>query len=147
MPTYRYIITSYFEIKLKRYRRILFSPSPPSTCCGSGSVRIRNFSRADPDPNNAPNPDLTFLQQNLFNFAKFHQNAPNVFDYTNISLENLKCAAAAAVYYLTWPEHCCGSGIFIPDPNFSISDPGSKGRYRIPDPDPQQRKGIKLWVI
>jgi hypothetical protein len=21
---------------------------------------------------------------------------------------------------------CCGSGMFIPDPNFSISDPGSK---------------------
>jgi hypothetical protein len=28
--------------------------------------------------------------------------------------------------------------MFIPDPNFFIPDPGLK-RYRIPDPDPQQR--------
>ncbi len=28
---------------------------------------------------------------------------------------------------------CCGSGMFIPDPNFSIPDQGSK-RFRIPDP-------------
>jgi hypothetical protein len=27
---------------------------------------------------------------------------------------------------------CCGSGMFIPDPNFSILDPGSKN-HRIPD--------------
>jgi hypothetical protein len=24
------------------------------------------------------------------------------------------------------PEECCGSGIFIPDPHFSIPDPGLK---------------------
>ncbi len=28
---------------------------------------------------------------------------------------------------------CCGSGMFIPDPNFSVPDPGSK-RFRFPDP-------------
>jgi hypothetical protein len=38
-----------------------------------------------------------------------------------------------------WFFLCCGSGMFIWDPelNFSILDPGSK-RHRIPDPDPQQ---------
>jgi hypothetical protein len=32
----------------------------------------------------------------------------------------------------------CGSGIFIPDPEFSILDPGSK-KHRIPSSDPRQR--------
>jgi hypothetical protein len=39
------------------------------------------------------------------------------------------------------PQHCyqcCGSGMFIPDPNFSIPNPGSK-IFRIPDLDPHQR--------
>jgi hypothetical protein len=36
---------------------------------------------------------------------------------------------------------CCGSGMFIPDPNFSLPDPGSK-RFRIPDPNPHQRVSI-----
>ncbi len=31
-----------------------------------------------------------------------------------------------------------GAGMFIPDPNFSIPDPGSK-RFRIPDPGPHLR--------
>jgi hypothetical protein len=30
-------------------------------------------------------------------------------------------------------NQCCGSEMFIPDPNFSIPDPGSK-RFRFPDP-------------
>ncbi len=34
---------------------------------------------------------------------------------------------------------CCGSGMFNPDPNFSIPDPGSK-RFRIPDPHQHQIK-------
>ncbi len=38
---------------------------------------------------------------------------------------------------------CCGSGMFIPDPNGSIPDAGSK-RYRITDPDPQQRIQVFL---
>ncbi len=36
-------------------------------------------------------------------------------------------------------HHCCGSGMFIPDPNFpGVPDPGCK-IFRIPDPDPHQR--------
>jgi hypothetical protein len=31
----------------------------------------------------------------------------------------------------------CGSGMFIPDRNFSTADPGSN-RFRIPVPDPHQ---------
>jgi hypothetical protein len=34
--------------------------------------------------------------------------------------------------------HCCCLGMFIPDPNFSVPDPGS-GIEKIHDPDPQQR--------
>ncbi len=30
------------------------------------------------------------------------------------------------IYYLATFSQCCGSGMFIPDPNFSIPDPGSK---------------------
>ncbi len=40
--------------------------------------------------------------------------------------------------YPTTTYQCCGSGMFIPDPNFSILDQGSK-RFRIPDSDPHQR--------
>jgi hypothetical protein len=34
-------------------------------------------------------------------------------------------------------NQCCGFGMLILDPNFSIPDQGSK-RSRIPDPDPHQ---------
>jgi hypothetical protein len=34
---------------------------------------------------------------------------------------------------------CCGSGMFIPDPNFCISDPGSRGE-KIPDPEKKIKK-------
>jgi hypothetical protein len=36
-------------------------------------------------------------------------------------------------------DQCCGSGMFIPDPNFF--HPGSRvpGSKRFPDPDPHQR--------
>ncbi len=43
-------------------------------------------------------------------------------------------------------QQCCGSGMFIPDPNFfpsRIPDPGSK-RFRIPDPYPLQRIQVFL---
>ncbi len=37
-------------------------------------------------------------------------------------------------------KQCCGSGMFIPDPNFSKPDLGSRvKRSRIPDSDPRQR--------
>jgi hypothetical protein len=35
--------------------------------------------------------------------------------------------------------------MFIPDPNFSIPDPGLK-RCRIPDPDPHQRVQVFLAI-
>jgi hypothetical protein len=38
---------------------------------------------------------------------------------------------------------CCGSEMIIPDPNFSIPDPGSK-RFRILDPDPHLRIQVFL---
>jgi hypothetical protein len=40
---------------------------------------------------------------------------------------------------------CCGPGMFIPDPNFSIPDLGSK-RFRIPDSDSHQRISVFLTL-
>ncbi len=44
---------------------------------------------------------------------------------------------------------CCGSGMLISDPNFSIPDPGSKVK-KIPDPAPHQRifnHKICFWAL
>ncbi len=42
---------------------------------------------------------------------------------------------------LSYHKQCCGYGIFIPDPNFSI--PGSRVQGKqIPDPDPYQS-----WIM
>jgi hypothetical protein len=50
---------------------------------------------------------------------------------------------AGTVLLVTIFNQCCGSGIFIPDPNFSIPNPGSK-RFLIPDPHQHQRINVFL---
>ncbi len=43
-------------------------------------------------------------------------------------------------------SQCCRSGMFIPDPNFSIPDPGSK-RFRIPDPESgSASKNLSIFI-
>ncbi len=44
---------------------------------------------------------------------------------------------------MEFAPQCCGSGIFIPDPNFSIPDPGSRGKKsRIPN-----TAFVKLYLL
>ncbi len=48
------------------------------------------------------------------------------------------CNPGSDLFFFVSICQCCGSWVFIPDPNFSIPDPGSK-RFWIPDPNPHQR--------
>jgi hypothetical protein len=60
-----------------------------------------------------------------------------------LPLQQVQCIhPRGLVLFLTPREihnQCCGSGMFIPDPNFSIPDPGSR-RFRIPDPGSASKK-------
>jgi hypothetical protein len=51
----------------------------------------------------------------------------------SMQVPNTTVHLLTSVQYPT--NQCCGSGMFIPNHNFSIPDPGSK-RFRIPNPDP-----------
>jgi hypothetical protein len=59
-----------------------------------------------------------------------------------LPLQQVQCIHPRGLVLFLTPRkihnQCCGSGMFIPDPQFSIPDPGSK-IFLIPDPDPYQR--------
>ncbi len=69
---------------------------------------------------------------NVVNFLLFPTRPLVIFGYETVHFEKETIM------------QCCGSGMFIPDPNFSLPDPGSK-RFRIPDP--HQRIEVLLTQI
>jgi hypothetical protein len=65
------------------------------------------------------NPHFAKLKRELLTFSLYKKT---------VSLKSYKLKKVKA------QKQCCGSWIFIPDPNFSILDPGSE--FFIPDPGP-----------
>ncbi len=63
-----------------------------------------------------------------------------IFSELHDSMRSIRDAAKSVSQGARWVKLgvCCGSGMFIPDPNFSIRDPRSRVK-KIPDRDPHQK--------
>jgi hypothetical protein len=102
------------------------------------TANLFSFSWSDPGGDAVPEPHVCEPNPGLSRWpGRLQRPLPCL---RRSSFTSFPALVQAGHFYYVWYQ-CCGSGLFIPDPNFfpsRIPDPGSK-RFRIPDPDPHKR--------